>query len=166
MRYIEVLPKLVHAYNRSYHRSIKRSPAEVNPNNQEDVWQILYGHLVKKQKPTSLKPGDRVRISKNRRVFKKGYLPSWSEELFTISRVNNTNPLTYVLKDDHGEELLGSFYHQEIQKVGTKDVFRIESILKERNGPTGGKHYLVKWFGYPSTFNSWISATSLTKYAN
>ena len=150
-----MLPELVYSYNHSYHRSIKRTPTEVNISNQEDVWQALYGQPLKQEsigKP--LKPGERVRISKARRQFKKAYLPSWTEELFTISRVKRTIPMTYVLKDDHGEELLGTFYHQEIQKVGGKDIFRIEVVLKQRPTSSNQKEYLVKWYGYPSSLNS------------
>lgn len=71
--------------------------------------------------------GDRVRISKARRTFKKGYLLSWTEELFTISRLKKTTPPTYVLKDDNGKELEGTFYQEEVQKVGDKQLYRIET---------------------------------------
>lgn len=167
LRYREPLPHLVHAYNHSYHRSIKRTPAEVNISNQEDVWQTLYGQPLRQTRIAKpLKAGDRVRISKARRQFKKGYLPSWTEELFTLSRVKRTEPITYVLKDDHGEELLGTFYHQEIQKVGEKDIFRIEAILKQRPTQRGQREFLVKWYGYPSSFNSWIPQTALERYTD
>ena len=167
MRYVEVLSHLVRAYNHSYHRSIKRTPAEVNTSNQEDVWQTLYAQPLKQIRNTNpLKIGDRVRISKARRQFKKGYLPSWTEELFTVSRVKRTIPITYVLKDDHGDELQGAFYHQEVQKVGEKDVFRIEAILKQRPVRSGEREYLVKGYGYPASFNSWIPHGALTRYTN
>ena len=80
--------------------------------------------------------------------------------------MQNTLPITYVLKDYNGEELLGSFYHQELQQVGEKEVFRIEAVLKQRLAKRGQKEYLVKWFGYPSSFNSWIPQGSLTQYAS
>ena len=148
LRYIEVLPQLVQSYNHSYHKSIKRSPAEVDDSNQEDVWQTLYGHPPKQKLQTKpFQPGHRVRISKHRGSFKKGYLPSWSEELFTISHINKSQPITYTLIDDHGEELLGSFYHPEIQKVGVKDIYRIEKVLKQRPAHSGGYEYFsqVVW---------------------
>lgn len=165
LRFLETLPHLVKGYNHSYHRSIKKRPVDVDTENQEDVWQTLYKEPLKQTKVVDpLKIGDRVRISKARRVFKKSYLPSWTEELFTISRVNQTTPITYVLKDDNNEELLGSFYHQEIQKVGDKDIFRIETVLKQRTGPKRTKEFLVKWQGYPSSFNSWIPQTAFQQY--
>ena len=160
-----MLSHLVHSYNHSYHRSIKRTPAEVNTSNQEDVWQTLYAQPLKQIRNTNpLKVGDRVRISNARRQFKKGYLPSWTKELFTVSGVKRTIPITYVLKDDHGKDLLGTFYHQLIQKVGEKDVFSIEAILKQRPTSSGQREVLVKWYGYPSSFNSWIPQTALEKY--
>ena len=165
LRYVDVLPALVHNYNYSFHRSIQRAPAEVNETNQEEVWQTLYGG-ADLTSSSLLKEGDRVRISKARWTFKKGYLPSWTEELFTISRVQHTKPVTYVLKDDHGEEIKGTFYKEEIQKVGEKQVYRIEKILGERQGRSGQKEYLVKWFGYDSSFNSWIPRGHVTRYRN
>ena len=166
-RYVDVLPSLVKSYNRSYHRSIKRAPADVDESNQEDVWQTLYGSQSAKPSPRSrprLKAGDRVRISKARKTFRKGYLGNWSEELFTVSRILKTRPLTYMLKDDNGEELKGSFYHQEIQKVQDKTVFRIERVLDRRRGSGGAVEAKVKWFGYPDTFNSWIPEKHLQTY--
>jgi hypothetical protein len=58
----------------------------------------------------------------------------WTEELFTISRINFTSPLTYVLKDDSGEELKGSFYERELHKVGDKQKYQVERIIDERVG--------------------------------
>ena len=110
--------------------------------------------------------GDSVRIAQARQNFKKGYTPSWTEELFTISRINTrSKPITYILKDDSGEELKGHFYKEELQKVGEKNVYRIEKILqtRQRKGSTG-KEYLVKWFGYNPSFNSWISDEHLSRY--
>lgn len=159
LRYLEPLPRFVRAYNRSYHRSIKTAPAEVDSFNQEDVWQNLYGHPKKEKLRKLFKMGDRVRISKARRHFKKGYLPSWTDELFTVSRVNKTKPVTYFLKDDLGSELLGTFYQEEIQKVGDKDIFRVEAVLERR-----GNNFLVKWYGYPESFNSWIPKSAFRQY--
>lgn len=66
-----------------------------------------------------------MRITQARKNFKKGYMPAWTEELLTISRVLGTILVTYVLKDSEGEELRGSFYHREIQKVGNTTACRI-----------------------------------------
>ena len=160
-QHVSYLPKLVKSYNNSYHRSIKRKPIEVTVENQEEVWNTLYNDKRVKSVKSLLKIGDRVRITKARRPFDKGYRRKWSLELFTISRTLNTTPPTYVLKDDNGEELLGSFYSQEIQVVRDKTVFKIEKVLEERRN---GREILVKWLGYPNSFNSWIPKSNLQPY--
>lgn len=160
-RYMDVLPDIVYTYNRSLHRSIQRPPIEVNAKNQEDVWQSLYGDSGDNDKKKKLKVGDRVRISKARRVFKKGYLPSWTLELFTVEAVLRTTPTTYTIKDDHDEVLKGTFYDQELQKVGEKDQYDIEAVLDQRLDKKGKREYLVKWVGYDSSFNQWIPHQAL-----
>ena len=70
-----------------------------------------------------------------------------------------------MLQDARGETLQGTFYAQELQKVTiTADkLYKIETILQERKR---GKRtqYLVKWEGYPDSFNSWIDKSELQKY--
>jgi hypothetical protein len=165
LRYVDVIPRLIRNYNYSYHRSIRMAPAQVTASNQEVVWNTLYAPADVPDDRKMFTEGDRVRLGQARQTFKKGYTPSWTEELFTVSRVNTmTNPITYVLKDDSGEELKGTFYKEELQKVGDKKVYRIESIVQERRRGGGGRDYLVKWFGYNSSFNSWISDKHISRY--
>ena len=38
------------------------------------------------------KVGDRVRISKYKNIFAKGYTPNWSEEVFVVSKIKDTVP--------------------------------------------------------------------------
>ena len=162
-RYIDILPALTKSYNNTYHRSIKLAPSQVNRENQEEVWQRLYGG-VKPSEPKPFPLGARVRISKAKGIFEKGYLPNWTEELFTISEVlNRTSPVTYKVKDDAGEVLRGTFYREELQIVGEKEVYRIANILKTRT-VRGKKEYLIEWAGYPRSFDSWIPAKSIQNY--
>ena len=160
--YISIIKDLVKGYNHSYHRSIKRAPASVNLSNQEVVWNTLYGKRYD-MKPPKFKRGHRVRISHVRRSLKKAYLANWSEELFSIHRVQTGIPNVYTLIDDNGDVLEGTFYEQELQRVGEKTWYRVEKVLKERKR-RGRKEYFVKWFGYPTTFNSWV--TDLDVYKN
>ena len=76
------------------------------------------------------KIGDKVRISKfKRNVFDKGYTPNWTEEMFTIDKIQHTNPITYKLKDLNNEEIQGSFYEAELLKA-IQDVFRIDKVVR------------------------------------
>ena len=61
--------------------------------------------------------GDRVRISKAKRHFEKGYMANWTEELFTIVDAHRSDPPVYRLVDCHGDKLDGTFYEPELQKV-------------------------------------------------
>ena len=156
--YIDVLPKLVNAYNNSFHRSIQRIPASVNKDNEDEVWITLYGNQPP-QKGYEFNVGDKVRISKLKKLFDKGYLPNWSEEIFTISKRIPRNPPVYKLKEYDGDELEGSFYEKELQRVETKgkeEVYKIEEILKKRK-KGNNIEYFVKWLGYPEKYNSWIN---------
>ena len=159
-RYIDVLQDLVRSYNNTTHRSIGMAPLRVNAKNHEKVWQRLYGHDGKGVPKLCM--SDRVRVSKYKGTFEKGYETNWSEEMFTIHEVHPSDPPVYHLRDDLGEMLDGTFYELELQKVSVPvdKVNRVESVLQRRK--VGRRtEVLVKWFGYPSKFNSWIDASAL-----
>ena len=114
---------------------------------------IIHILILKKElndKNPKFKVGDRVRISKYKNIFAKGYMPNWSEEIFIIKKIKNTVSWTYVFNDLNGEEIIGTFYENELQKT-KQDEFRIENVIKKK----GYKLY-VKWKGYDNSFNSWI----------
>ena len=110
--YLPVLNDMVEAYNHTYHRSIKRTPVSVKVENEEDTWLTLYGDY-QDIKPPKFESGDRVRISRVRGNFQKGYLPNWSEELFTVHNVKKGIPTVYVLVDDNKE----MFYTQLAEDI-------------------------------------------------
>ena len=161
-RYIDVLPDLVDSYNRSKHRSIQKKPINVTQNNEREVWHTLYGERENKE-PIKYKfeLGDQVRISKMKRTFEKGYLPNFSKEIFAVSQQIPRQPPVYKLKDYDQEELSGTFYNEELQKVIKEDdVYEVEKILKKR-GKGKNSEVFVKWLGYPAKFNSWIPASQV-----
>ena len=74
-----------------------------------------------------------MRLSKAKRTFKKGYLPNWTEELFTVVKCIETIPPVYLVKDDHDEIMEGTFYPEELQKViKSDDEYKIETFLTKR----------------------------------
>ena len=164
-RYVEVLNDLVSSYNNSYHRSIKRTPNSVKKEDQAEIFLILYGLKNNKNLELKLefKIGDKVRISKTKTIFEKGYLPNWTLEYFFIKTIIPSNPPTYILKDLLDEDLAGSFYEKELQKVEqTEETFRIEKIIKTKT-VNKKKFFLIKWLGWPDKFNSWEPEINLKK---
>ena len=158
-KYIDVLDGMISAYNNKHHSSIDRSPVQVNATNEKEVWNTLYGDLKKKGiKNQRFNVGDKVRLSMTTRPFRKGYLPKWTEEIFTITHVIKRRPIVYKVADYEGEEIKGTFYIEELQKVTPPrdEVYKIERILgKRKRGSV--TEYLVKWEGYPDKFNSYVT---------
>ena len=163
-KWLDILPKVVDAYNNSVHRIIKAKPIDVNKENAMTIWERLYGKDRRyKNTLKSIKKGDTVRISKAKGQFEKGYLPNWSREEFMVDEINDKFLPTMVsLKDHHGERIEGNFYDKEIQKINRDDdVYQVEKVIrqKRRNGEVW---YFVKWLGYDDTFNSWIRKNDVT----
>ena len=110
--YYDVLDDVVNKYNNTKHSTIKMKPIDVRDNNNKRVY--IDEHNEKRSR---FKVGDRVRISKFKNIFAKVYTPNWSKEIFIVDKINDTVPYTYNLKDLNDEEIIGSFYDQELQKA-------------------------------------------------
>ena len=65
-------------------------------------------------KAPKFKSDDRVRITKYKSIFSKGYTKNWSREIFIIDSVRKTNPWTYKIKDLNGEKIIGSFCEKKL----------------------------------------------------
>ena len=67
-------------------------------------------------KDPKFKIGDHVRTSTCKNIFAKGYTRNWSEEVFVIKEVKNIVPLTYIINDLYGKEIIGTFYEKKTTK--------------------------------------------------
>ena len=166
-KYIDILQPLMDKYNSTKHRSIGMTPLDARKSsNYQQVFKNLY---FKKVQSRILKPkykvGDKVRISKKKNIFEKGFTVNWSDKIYTITEILKTLPPTYKIKDDR-EEIKGTFYEQELQKT-SEDTFRIEKVLRWKKQNDGGERLArVKWVGYDSSYNSWVPETSITNYGD
>jgi len=104
------------------------------------------------------KVDDNVRISTQKGVFTKGYLPSWSTEIFKIVKINQTLPITYQLQDYTGKPIAGCFYSEELLKTNYSNDYLVEKTIRKK-----GKQIYVKWLGFDSTHNSWINTHDTRK---
>ena len=89
--YYDVLEDVVNKYNNTKHSTIKMKPIDVGDNNKRVY---IDEH---NEKDSRFKVGDRVRISKFKNIFAKGYTPTWSSEIFIIDKINDTVPYEYNL---------------------------------------------------------------------
>ena len=59
-------------------------------------------------KAPKFKVKDRVRITKYKNVFSKGYTENWSRKIFITDSVLKTNSWAYKVKDLNGEKIIRS----------------------------------------------------------
>ena len=67
-----------------------------------------------------------------------------------IKKIENAVPWTYIISDLNGEETVGTFYKEELQKTNQKES-RVEKVIKRNTY----KLY-VKWKSYDNFINCWI----------
>ena len=76
---------------------------------------------------------------------------------FVIKKVDNAFPWTYVINDLNGDEIIGTFYEEKIQKTNQEELRREKAIKKK------GDKFYVEWKRYDSSFDSWIDKKDLIK---
>ena len=89
---------------------------------------ILYKYVQPTNQPTKqsssvnykFKVGDKVKISKHKRVFEKSYLPNWSEETFTVAQRIARDPPVYKLKEHDGEPFTRTFLREPFTRPSCK----------------------------------------------
>ncbi|GBM36456.1 hypothetical protein AVEN_234834-1 [Araneus ventricosus] len=114
-KYLDISKPLVDSYNHSVRRSHGFAPANVTETDEHLLYKSLYNINVPIRFRFAV--NDVVRISKARKVFRKGYLPGWTEETFVVYKRYPTNPPTYALQDLSGKEIAGRFYAEVLQKL-------------------------------------------------
>ena len=70
--YVDKLDHVVNEYNNTYHTTIKMKPIDVKDNTYINIDKEI------NNKDPKYKVGDRVRISKYKNIFAKGYTPNSS----------------------------------------------------------------------------------------
>ena len=139
--YFDVLDDIANKYKNTVYRTIEIRPIDVTSDSCAE-----YNEDSNKKDP-KFKAGDRVRISKYKNIFAKGYTQNESGEIFVISKIKDTVPWTYVISDLNGEPITGSFYEKELQNT-SQEKSRIQEVIKKK----ADKLY-VKWKGHDNSFN-------------
>ena len=139
--YIDKLDDKVNKYINTYHSTIKMKHVDVKQNILTLVKKLMINIL-------NLKLMILLEYQNIKPFFAKGYVPNWSEEVFVITKVQNTFPGTYVISDLKDKEIVGTLYEKELQKTNQKE-FRVEKVIKRK-----GEKLYVKWKSYYNSFNS------------
>ena len=167
-RYIDVLEDILSSYNSRHHRMIGMSPNDAeDDSNQMDVALAMEKYHSKFRASFSRRPnfkvGQLVRIALQKTVFHRGYEEQSNNEVFIVKSVGQKlgKPLYYLETYDKKEDIIGGFYEHELTAVNS-DIFRIEKVLKTRKRGGVVEHF-VKWKGYDSRHNSWITSEDITQ---
>ena len=128
-KWVKLLPEVVEIYNNKIHSSIKTTPTKASEN-PDSIKYLIRQHnfenenneqikkLLTNEKPKpKFKVGDRVRIFRYKHIFEKGYTYKWTNEIFKVIEIVYNSPITYKLVDLKGEDILGRFYDNELQKT-------------------------------------------------
>lgn len=161
-RYIDVLPIIVETYNHTKNRGINyKTPADVHLITNWEKIVITRNQMYKKERKQKSKPlthklrvGEHVRISLARKIFDKESNIKNTREIFKISKINNTYPITYSLIDLEDKEIKGTFYKEELITVDNSGDYRV-NVLKSRKR-RGKTEYLVKYIDFPDSKSEWV----------
>ena len=161
-RYIDVLQDFTNSYNQSKHRSIGMKPADVRPEHEPTIWIRLYGDGSGGKRPQPLKANQKVRISRWKGDFEKGYMPNWSKEHYHVDSLVKHPRTVYNIRDETGDTLRGAFYREEVQPIRINKHY-VERVLRHRTR-AGVREVFVKWDGWSSNYNTWIKESELSSY--
>ena len=115
--WINVIDQVALNYNNTPHSAHNMAPQDVTDENRDQVYKKLFPD---KQLTTvcKLKEGDKVRALKEKTQFEKGYTQKWSDEIYKIKSVRQSNGVCwYVLEDHTGRELSGIWYYYQLNLV-------------------------------------------------
>lgn len=146
-RFIDKLDDIVKTYNTRKHRMTKLSPEEGEKKENSIHIQQMQEDYYNKVKPTKIirfKINDLVRIARTKPTFGRGYDKKSPEEIYRIKNITKKFPrVLYQIETLDKEEVIGSFYQEQLTKVIDQDQFIIEKILRKNKGKA-----LVKFLGY------------------
>ena len=170
-RYIDILPDVIDSYNNSSHRSLggKQTPVHVHTLTDLSGVRSQFNTMFKYKSHTEsnisydLDVGQYVRIADENRnsIFRRGYTVQNTIEIFRIKKTDkNQKPTVYHLEDLQGEDIKGIFYREELVPAKLPEFFHVDIVRSKT--VSGRKKYLVRWRGYPDSFNSWIDHAQMT----
>ena len=160
----KLIDKAMKIYLNRKHRTIKMTPLEAEKDENGPILRQTYLKKYIKAGKKKIKPkfsvGDSVRIYKERGTFHRGYMEDFTTEIFTIVEVLLNLPVPrYKIKEYNGDEVVGSFFEDELVRYDPPEFYEID-VIKTR-GKGKRKEYLVHYRGWPNTYDEWKSASEM-----
>ena len=179
LHYLDVIHQIVKTYNITSHQGLcGLTPQYVdNMTNLEEIKKHEVSQLRRKyqnygrniykasnkngiSRDLDIKEGTYVRLllTDSEKIFNKGYVPQFTEEIFKIKSVDNSSkPVVYYLEDLLQEPIEGIVYRQELKPTHLPESFPIEKVIKSKyDKKLKKKIFFVKFRSYPEKFNAWV----------
>lgn len=127
-KWIDILADFSRNINHSINRSIGMRPIDVELDDSERLRQKLYPNKSKPVKCDKILVNDRVRIVLPKQVFDKGYRQAWSDEIYTVHKIQKSMGFClYTLQNDLDVILPRKFYLSELNFISR---YEPSSIVK------------------------------------
>ena len=121
-RWIDALPDFISNINHSVNRTIGMRPVDVTLENANKIWKKIYPKANESPKCDKILVGDRVRIAIEKQLFSKGYHQNWSDELYTVKRIEPSMGIClYILENNDKTEIKRKFYIFELNFVSRSE---------------------------------------------
>ena len=115
----DVLEQFVSNYNATPHSAHGLPPQDVSHENQKDVYKRLYPNLTVRT-DCRLKIGDKVRKIIDKDLFEKGYTANWSDEIYKIKEIRQSNGVCwYYLVSLDEKPVDGIWYYYQLNLVSS-----------------------------------------------
>ena len=120
-KWINVIDQVIQNINQTPHSAHGLPPQDVNEENRKSVYKKMYPDR-KLSVLCRLKIGDRVRKLREKTIFEKGYKQNWSDEIYIIRDVRQSNQVCwYKLETLTGQAVPGIWYYYQLNLVSTND---------------------------------------------
>lgn len=124
-KWTDALPNCTEDYNNTPHDAFnyRWSPASIRPKDIKELHRLLYPHLFDRRvvgrKKGALKIGDLVRISEEKKTFRRGFNVQFSSKLYRIRQIIR-KPMPIFRLETHEDDprpVPGIFYREQLSPV-------------------------------------------------